>query len=90
MKLIFNSNSATFQVEGDGRLVPATDDEVMEAEFLDGNSSVHHVLDNGETGVCTLDDGVFDEEFMPIDCEGLSNLFFFIIYYLCLSYAGVS
>ncbi|PWA49701.1 hypothetical protein CTI12_AA480240 [Artemisia annua] len=61
------------RVEGDGRLVPATDDEVMEAEFLDGNSSVHHVLDNGETGVCTLDDDSFDEEFMPIDCEGLLN-----------------
>ncbi|GJZ86740.1 hypothetical protein Tco_0658350, partial [Tanacetum coccineum] len=60
-------------VEGDGRLVPATDDEVMEAEFFDGNSSVHHVLDTGETGVCTMDDDAFDEGFMSIDCEGLLN-----------------
>lgn len=60
------------RVEGDGRLVPATDDEVMEVEdLLDDKNSVHFVLDTGRTAVCTSNEDTFGQEFMPIDCEGL-------------------
>lgn len=64
-----------FQVEGDGRLVPATDDEVMEVEdLLDDKSSVHFVLDTCQPAVCASNHETFGQEFMPmsIDSQGLS------------------
>ncbi|KAD6794843.1 hypothetical protein R6Q59_021364 [Mikania micrantha] len=58
------------RVVGDGIYVPATDDEVMKAEdLIDHKSSLHFVLDNSQTAVCTSNDDTFDQEFMPIDCE---------------------
>ncbi|KAK1416921.1 hypothetical protein QVD17_26040 [Tagetes erecta] len=60
------------RVVGDGIYIPATDDEVMKAEdLIDHNSSLHFVLDNSRTAVCTSNDDTFGPEFMPIDCEGL-------------------
>ncbi|GMY34694.1 telomere repeat-binding protein 6 [Fagus crenata] len=47
------------RVEGDGRLVPATDDELMEVEdFLeDDKSEMHDVADSGQTVVHTSEEG---------------------------------
>ncbi|KAL7602567.1 hypothetical protein Lser_V15G25347 [Lactuca serriola] len=62
------------RVEGDGRLVPATDDEVMEVEdLLDDKSSVHFVLDTCQPAVCASNHETFGQEFMPmsIDSQGL-------------------
>ncbi|KAI3524934.1 hypothetical protein L1887_03603 [Cichorium endivia] len=57
------------RVEGDGRLVPATDDEVMEVEdMLDDKSSVHFVLDTCQPA---SNHDTFGQEFIPIDCEGV-------------------
>ncbi|KAL4589290.1 hypothetical protein LXL04_002196 [Taraxacum kok-saghyz] len=59
------------RVEGDGRLVPATDDEVIEVEdLLDDKSSVHFVLDTCQPAVCSSNHDTFGQEFMPIDCQG--------------------
>lgn len=45
----------TIQVDHDGRLVPATDDEVMEVEDLleDFKIEMPFVADTGQTGECT-------------------------------------
>lgn len=46
----------------------------MKAEdLIDHNSSLHLVLDNSRTAVCSSNDDTFDQEFPPIDCkfEGL-------------------
>ncbi|CAI9286255.1 unnamed protein product [Lactuca saligna] len=62
------------RVEGDGRLVPATDDEVMEVEdLLDDKSSVHFVLDTCQPAVCVSNHETFGQEFMtmPADSQGL-------------------
>ncbi|CAH1425414.1 unnamed protein product [Lactuca virosa] len=62
------------RVEGDGRLVPATDDEVMEVEdLLDDKSSVHFVLDTCQPAVCASNHETFGQEFMPMpmDSQGL-------------------
>lgn len=42
------------QVEGDGRLVPATDDEVMEVEdfLIDDKTEMHVITDTGKTAEC--------------------------------------
>ncbi|GAV74224.1 hypothetical protein CFOL_v3_17704 [Cephalotus follicularis] len=46
------------RVEGDGRLVPATDDEVMEVEGLFKNEKGEMLLvDAGQTGVCISNEG---------------------------------
>uniref|UniRef100_A0A5B6ZKH8 Uncharacterized protein n=1 Tax=Davidia involucrata TaxID=16924 RepID=A0A5B6ZKH8_DAVIN len=47
------------RVEGDGRLVPATDDEVMEVENLleADKSEMHFVADTGQTVGCTSNNG---------------------------------
>ncbi|EEF41008.1 conserved hypothetical protein [Ricinus communis] len=46
------------RVEGDGRLVPATDDEVMEVEslLLDEKSKMHIVADTGQAVGCISND----------------------------------
>uniref|UniRef100_A0A2P2LD94 Uncharacterized protein n=2 Tax=Rhizophora mucronata TaxID=61149 RepID=A0A2P2LD94_RHIMU len=46
------------RVEGDGRLVPATDDEVMEVEglFAEGKNKMHNAPDNGQRVACTLNE----------------------------------
>ncbi|KAM7254405.1 hypothetical protein ACFE04_003785 [Oxalis oulophora] len=49
------------RVEGDGRLVPATEDEIMEVEglLLDEKGQVHRVYDdtNNTTGACISNEG---------------------------------
>jgi len=47
------------QVEGDGRLVPATDDELMEVESLliDDRCGKHVVADPGQTVGCISNEG---------------------------------
>ncbi|KAA8544809.1 hypothetical protein F0562_019600 [Nyssa sinensis] len=47
------------RVEGDGRLVPATEDEVMEVEDLFGDvkSEMYFDADTGQTVGCTSNDG---------------------------------
>ncbi|KAI7728336.1 hypothetical protein M8C21_001814 [Ambrosia artemisiifolia] len=58
------------RVVGDGIYIPATNDEVMNAEdLIDHKSSLHFVLDNSQTAVCTSNDDTFDQDFMPIVCE---------------------
>jgi hypothetical protein len=46
-------------VEGDGRLVPATDDELMEVESLliDDRCGKHVVADPGQTVGCISNEG---------------------------------
>ena len=46
------------QVEGDGRLVPATDDEVMEVEdfLLDDMTEIQVVTDTVNTAECISND----------------------------------
>lgn len=46
---------STIQVDGDGRLVPATDDEVMEVEDLleEFKIEMPFVADTGQTVECT-------------------------------------
>lgn len=48
-----------FQVEGDGRLVPATDDEVMEVEdfLIDDKTEVNVTPDSGKTNECISSGG---------------------------------
>ncbi|KAI3717272.1 hypothetical protein L1987_68785 [Smallanthus sonchifolius] len=61
------------EVVNDGIYIPATDDEVMKYEdLIDHKSSLHSVLDNSQTVVCNSNDDTFVQEFMSIDCEGLS------------------
>ncbi|KAF5787962.1 putative transcription factor MYB-HB-like family [Helianthus annuus] len=58
------------RVVGDGRYIPATDDEVMKAEdLIDHKSELHYVLGDSQTAVCTSNDDTFGQEFMAIDCE---------------------
>lgn len=47
------------QVEGDGRFVPATDDEVMEVEdfLVDDKTDMHDVADGEETANCMSNEG---------------------------------
>lgn len=60
------------RVEGDGRLVPATDDEVMEVEdLLDDKSSIHFVLDTCQPAVSPSNHATFDHEF---NHEGLKRI----------------
>ncbi|KAA8540250.1 hypothetical protein F0562_024187 [Nyssa sinensis] len=61
------------RVEGDGRLVPATDDEVMEVEDLLGDvkSDMHFDADTGQTVGCTSNDGFPSGNTLLKDSEAL-------------------
>ncbi|XP_015576128.1 uncharacterized protein LOC8284664 isoform X2 [Ricinus communis] len=62
------------RVEGDGRLVPATDDEVMEVEslLLDEKSKMHIVADTGQAVGCISNDQSSSGMLLQLDAsEGL-------------------
>ncbi|XP_030972328.1 uncharacterized protein LOC115992315 isoform X2 [Quercus lobata] len=64
------------RVEGDGRLVPATDDELMEVEdFLeDDKTEMHDVADSGQTVGHISDEGASSEKTQLESTEGLLKL----------------
>ncbi|KAA8541647.1 hypothetical protein F0562_022799 [Nyssa sinensis] len=59
------------RVEGDGRLVPATDDEVMEVgNLLEADKSeMHFVADTGQTVGCTTNKCLLQSENPEVDAE---------------------
>ncbi|KAG2728685.1 hypothetical protein I3760_01G216600 [Carya illinoinensis] len=61
------------RVEGDGRLVPATDDEIMEVgDFLeDDKSEMHDVADTVQILGCMCDEGLSSEKTLIESSEGL-------------------
>ncbi|XP_035548175.1 uncharacterized protein LOC109001935 isoform X1 [Juglans regia] len=61
------------RVEGDGRLVPATDDELMEVgDFLeDDKSEMHDVADTVQTLGCMCNEGLSSEKTLIESSEGL-------------------
>ncbi|OVA08369.1 SANT/Myb domain [Macleaya cordata] len=63
------------RVEGDGRLVPATDDEVMEVEDLleDDRSELPLVSDTGQSEGCILKDGLPPVKDKLGSSEGISQ-----------------
>lgn len=64
------------RVEGDGRLVPATDDEVMEVENLleDDKSEMHFVTDADQIAGCTSNCEVLSEETTLNSSKGSEDL----------------
>ncbi|PON96221.1 GAMYB transcription factor [Trema orientale] len=64
------------RVEGDGRFVPATDDEVMEVEdfLVDDKTEMHGVADSGKTAECmSKDEGSAIVKLQLESSEGLSH-----------------
>lgn len=61
------------RVQGDGRLVPATEDEVMEVEDLleDDKTEIHIIEDTGQTVGCVSNDGPFSREHLNESSEGV-------------------
>ncbi|KAK9060530.1 hypothetical protein SSX86_021234 [Deinandra increscens subsp. villosa] len=71
------------RVVGEGIYIPATDDDMKAEDSIDHRSSLHFVLDNSETAVCSSNYDTFGQEFMPIDCE-LEGLFSGVFHYYFL------
>ncbi|KDP40712.1 hypothetical protein JCGZ_24711 [Jatropha curcas] len=64
------------RVEGDGRLVPATDDEVMEVKglLINEKSEMHIVADTGQAVGCISNDGSSSGMLLQLESsEGLSQ-----------------
>ncbi|XP_062087792.1 uncharacterized protein LOC133794528 isoform X2 [Humulus lupulus] len=63
------------RVEGDGRFVPATDDEVMEVEdfLVDDKTEMHDVVDGGKNAECLSNEGFASERLQLESSEGLPD-----------------
>lgn len=72
-------NLSHAQVEGDGRFVPATDDEVMKVEdfLIDDKTEMHVITDTGKTAECISNGG---SSCLKLQLESSEGFFCYITY----------